>query len=116
VQVSVLFIYPDTSTSTNTGAKKKIVDGNQGIAESGYFKVFPNPIADNFTLALNNNFTGKMNIKIVSAAGVTVRSFESNKDQPTSQLNLNIKELAAGVYYVHVQIGEWSDVKKILKL
>jgi hypothetical protein len=59
---------------------------------------------------------GKMNVQIVNQGGAVIRSFIFNKDQVINQITLPANDLAAGVYFVHVQIGTWSDKRKIVKL
>ena len=78
--------------------------------------IYPNPVRDNFVLQLNNNQTGKMNVQVVNQAGEIVHSFLFNKDQVVNQVTVPTSDLATGVYFIHVQIGTWSDRRKIVKL
>ena len=71
---------------------------------------------DNFVLQLNNSHMGKMNVQVVNQAGAIVRSYLFNKDQIVNQITVPANDLPTGVYFVHVQIGTWSDKRKIVKL
>jgi len=92
-----------TDSSNSTGARNSIA-------------VYPNPVADNFNIEISNNNTGKMSIQIVNQAGAVVKSFIFDKDQETKQVNLSSQGFIRGVYFVRVQIGNWSGTKKIIKL
>ena len=57
-----------------------------------------------------------MNVQVVNQAGEIVHSFLFNKDQVMNQVTVPTNDLATGVYFIHVQIGTWSDRRKIVKL
>lgn len=59
---------------------------------------------------------GKMKVEVVNEAGSIIRSYLFNKDQIVNQVTLPANDLAAGVYFIRVQIGTWSDRRKIVKL
>jgi endoglucanase len=102
-------------STTQSVTTAEAVDQNN-LSENPSFKIYPNPVTDNFILQLNNSHMGKMNVQVVNQAGVIVRSYIFSKDQIVNQVTLPVNDLAAGVYFVHVQIGTWSDKKKIVKL
>jgi len=78
--------------------------------------VYPNPVADNFNVEISNSNTGKMSVQIVNQAGAVINSFIFDKDQETKLVKLQSTGLIGGVYFVRVQIGNWSGTKKIIKL
>jgi parallel beta-helix repeat protein len=86
------------------------------LNEKPSFTIYPNPVRDNFVLQLNNSQTGKMNVQVVNQAGAIIRSYLFNKDQILNQVTVPANDLPTGVYFIHVQIGTWSDKKKIVKL
>ena len=91
------------------------IDQNN-LIEKPSFVIYPNPVRHNFVLQLNNSHTGKMNVQVVNQAGAIVRSYLFNKDQMVNQVTVPANELPTGVYFIHVQIGTWSDQRKIVKL
>jgi len=101
-----------TTLAENTA---EIVDENN-LTEKPAFTIYPNPVRDNFVLQLNNSQTGKMNVQVVNQTGAIIRSYLFNKDQMVNQVNVPANDLPTGVYFVHVQIGTWSDKRKIVKL
>src|SRR6185436_1609066 len=101
-----------TTLAENTA---EIVDENN-LTEKPSFVIYPNPVRDNFVLQLNNNHTGNMNVQVISQAGELIRSYLFNKDQVLNQVTVPAYGLPKGVYFIHVQIGTWSDKRKIIKL
>jgi hypothetical protein len=57
-----------------------------------------------------------MNVQVVNQTGAIIRSYLFNKDQMVNQVTVPANDLPTGVYFVHVQIGTWSDKRKIVKL
>jgi hypothetical protein len=121
ISLSSLTLAPYTSTvlilasgAQSVGAAE-IVD-EIDLTEKPSFTIYPNPVRDNFVLQLNNSQTGKMNVQVVNQAGAIVRSYLFNKDQMVNQVTVPANELPTGIYFIHVQIGTWSDKKKIVKL
>lgn len=83
---------------------------------SQVFSIYPNPVDKVFSMQINNNYTGAMNVQIVNMAGMIVKQYKLSKALPVSQLNLSVSELPTGTYFVKVQIGKWSDTRKLIKL
>lgn len=71
-------------------------------------ELFPNPARDISTLMLPQ---GQWQVSLVDASGKTVRGFEN---VTTSQLELDLSNLARGVYFVHVQSDDGAVVKKLV--
>ncbi len=80
------------------------------------FSIYPNPAQNNCTLLLSNKHLGKISIQISDRSGKIVRAFELEKTQSVSKDNLFINGLPPGTYFIKVQIGNWSESKKLIKL
>jgi hypothetical protein len=104
-----------SGSTTQSIATAEVVDQNN-LIEKPSFVIYPNPVRDNFVLQLNNSQMGKMNVQVVNQAGAIIRSYLFNKDQIVNQITVPAKDLPTGVYFIHVQIGTWSDKGKIVKL
>ncbi len=85
-------------------------------ATGSEFTLFPNPVHDQVTLRLNNDQTGKMLVQITDAFGAVRASYAFSKTAEFMQVNLNTSNLAAGIYFVRIQVGNKGLVKKIVKL
>jgi hypothetical protein len=98
-----------TQAATNT-------EEETNLSAKPSFVIYPNPVRNNFVLQLNNSQMGKMNVQVVNQAGAIIRSYLFNKDQVVKEVTVPANDLPTGVYFVHVQIGTWSDKRKIVKL
>jgi hypothetical protein len=77
-------------------------------------ELFPNPTSGSFSLKVDNNYYGKVNVKIFSLDGKNVHNKVFEKTSATDTFTINEEELAKGTYFVKIQIGELSETKKIL--
>lgn len=92
------------------------VDSSQTASVPVSFNLYPNPVQDHFSLDISNAYTGGMNVLVVSQSGTTVRNIMTQKEGNSIHLEVNCSGLAAGIYFVRVQIGSnWSIVKKVVK-
>ena len=108
-------LIPQSGGTTLAENTAEIVD-ESNLTEKPSFTIYPNPVRDNFVLQLNNSQTGKMNVQVVNQNGAIIRSYLFNKDRMVNQVTVPANDLPTGVYFVHVQIGTWSDKRKIVKL
>jgi len=108
------FTLIENATGTTTATAKSAGDAEiQTVA----LDVFPNPVQDRFVLQVNNSYTGQMKVQVVDLSGVVQKEFILSKSQAgASQTYLSIGDLKTGEYIITVQIGDWSDTKKISKL
>ena len=109
--------------TVNAAAKPTPPPSELGNADSStadmgknLFTIYPNPVTDNFNVEINSNHTGKMIIQIISPAGAVINSSIFDKDQENKKVSLVSKGLTPGVYFVRVQIGNWTETKKMVKL
>jgi hypothetical protein len=100
--------------TTSSAATESSIEVSQTTSS---FDVFPNPVEDRFVLQVNNANTGQMKVQIVDMNGTVQKEFALTKNQTgASQTYLSIGDLKAGEYIISVQIGTWSESKKISKL
>lgn len=72
----------------------------QNGAEAVVFNVFPNPASENITISYPSKNSAEINIEVMDAAGKLVikKSQVFNKNNPN--LNINISNVAKGVYFL----------------
>lgn len=89
------------------------VDRNLGTEEffADNFSIYPNPVKDVFYLTAKNQ-TAIQNVKVIDMNGRTVNEMNTSD---VSELQLNIADLNAGVYFVKVQSESGVGTTKIVK-
>jgi hypothetical protein len=107
-----------TVTATNAAGCSNKTTITQNVAEcvglkennalTG-LKVYPNPTNGVFTIELNNN-----SVKTVEVTDITGRLILANTSV-AEQINVNIADLANGIYYVKFQSETATEVIKIVK-
>ncbi|MFI5185216.1 MAG: right-handed parallel beta-helix repeat-containing protein [Chitinophagales bacterium] len=113
---SAVLVTVSGSTTKTVANTEELLDGTQMSIDKASLRIYPDPVEDNFTVDLNNSHTGTMSIQIINQAGAVRHSFIFIKDQQINHLTLPSKDLSAGVYFVRIQIGAWSETRKIVKL
>jgi hypothetical protein len=108
-------IYTVTVTNANgCSAKATIV---QNVSEClglktnsvNSAKVYPNPTAGEFTVELNN--TSEKTVEVVDVTGRIISSSTSSQEV----VNVNISNLANGVYYLKIKSNTSFEVIKVVK-
>jgi endoglucanase len=107
---------------TGTTAARAVTTNASGLdlqdaaAAEAAVQIFPNPVRDAFTLNLNNPYTGKMLIQVMDVSGAIRKEYATDKNQPVSQVMVNISGLATGTYFVRITVGNWQTTRKIVKI
>jgi acetyl esterase/lipase len=79
--------------------------------------IYPNPVTDRVLLQTNTASTGKMKVQVYNVGGTAVKEFNFNKETSGAlQTYLSLGDLSAGEYFIKIQIGDWTETKKIVKL
>jgi poly(3-hydroxybutyrate) depolymerase len=77
--------------------------------------LYPNPAKSGFTVQVNNALTGTLIVQVIDATGRIRQVQALHKDQSAMQVSMSAESLSAGTYFVRVQIGAWSNIKKLMK-
>jgi hypothetical protein len=81
-----------------------------------HLQVYPNPVQDVVRLDISNGRMGAMNVQIIDVTGRTMKVFGFEKEQQDLQVSLSAGDLPRGNYFLKVQIGNWSVVRKLVKM
>jgi hypothetical protein len=79
------------------------------------FYIYPNPASDMLSLKWSGIQRGKITVSILNQSGQVVRNYEGNKSGNELLMQINVIDLASGLYILHVQSTEGTYHKKFLK-
>jgi hypothetical protein len=87
----------------------EVCPGFSELSHTGSIRVYPNPTSGDFTVEMNSGLD-----KTIEVTDLTGRVILSGSTVENT-FNVNISELAGGLYYVKVTSGNAIDVIKIIK-
>ena len=77
--------------------------------------VFPNPASEMATITYTSNYEGALTFKFFDAAGRSIETWTIQSAEGEYTRELNLVNLAPGVYYVRVTGGNADQTIKIVK-
>ncbi|MBA3648889.1 MAG: T9SS type A sorting domain-containing protein [Chitinophagales bacterium] len=103
-------VYTNTWTLT-----PKAVTKEEELAALSSLDIFPNPIQSTATLNYTLDEPSLVSIQILDLSGKNVKTiWNRNENEGTHQLNFNREGLNSGAYMIQIQIGNNTEVKKIV--
>jgi len=103
---------------TSNIAVKEYEKQNQTITDhpgTGTFTVYPNPFTKSLTIECFNLNDGKYKIRIFDVFGVLVLEREVVKKEDLYIRNVNCSKLKTGLYFIEIEVGKNSFVRRIIK-
>ncbi len=86
---------------------------NESSKEVAELNVFPNPAKDNFNLTFVNDNASDVNVEITNSIGQLVKKETLPSSKGMVNHLLNVAELKAGIYFVKIDVGSKSSVRKL---
>jgi hypothetical protein len=83
------------------------------VNHESYYSVYPNPMADHFTIGINKLQNSDVEINLYNSIGVSVKSEVLQSGDLTKEINMN--DLPLGVYYLELKSNNIIHSKKIVK-
>ena len=110
-------------TSTNDGGLLKFNDNifsaitatKELLIDNSLLKIYPNPVADQLQISIDNDWQGELNFQVVNALGQTVRSTSFEKNETHFSQPMRVAELPVGIYRLLVSDGEKMMVQAFVK-
>lgn len=81
----------------------------ENLKQSPLFSIYPNPSKDIFTLKIPGQKS--CSVKVLNLLGQSIRCLQSDL---SNDLSVDLTGKPKGIYFVHVNIGNTSEVKKII--
>jgi hypothetical protein len=95
---------------------RKFLDEAVGVStpnKKGGITIYPNPSKNSLTIDLNNDYTSKIEIKLIDCNGKTVTDIYSGI--PSSNfMEFNTSNLPKGIYFIQLESERDSMTKKII--
>ncbi|NRS88475.1 O-glycosyl hydrolase [Flavobacterium sp. 7E] len=113
-------LYDSSSTSQNlqwsiteiTTTAAKTTAAKISSSEQNTLSIYPNPVEDVLTLDVKeNDIKTNSKVNIYDNSGLLVKSFEFDASNPS----LSVKELKAGLYFIHVEGSYKNYTNKFIK-
>lgn len=102
----VFKVIPTTSSKSLNTASNSLED----------IQLYPNPFKDFVTIrGLHQKTAESMNYKLYNLLGSCLISHKVDKKDITDELKIQLNNLTKGVYFLKVEIGELTTIKKIIK-
>jgi hypothetical protein len=92
------------------------VAGVLGISENelaNAISLYPNPANNKVNITVNDNAYDSIKIQVFNSLGQRLQSTESN-DQSTNNFSLDVSNLAAGLYFINIDVDGVKASKKLL--
>ena len=104
------------TVGTQNALASKMGDDSTAENVTSSLVVFPNPVHDQLTIRINNELTGTILVQLTDAYGAIRGAYNFSKTGSFTQVSLSTSNLTSGIYFVRIQIGNRSEIRKIIKL
>ncbi|HIA07167.1 MAG TPA: T9SS type A sorting domain-containing protein [Flavobacteriales bacterium] len=104
---TVIYVFPGGPTS---------VDQEEESSRLSIEPIFPNPTSDNLSLIISGNADGKnIKVSLLTIEGKILKEFEYSAPHDNLEVNLNIANLPAGLYFIGATTGYDTVYRKFVK-
>ena len=76
---------------------------------------YPNPVNEVLQLEWNSPWYGEVSINIVNTTGQIVKSETRSKNMSVLEGNMNLGNLAEGIYIIQVSQNGYSQYQRVIK-
>ena len=103
--------------SCGTLGKKEIASNTEGVRQSSedFISVYPNPTKNSASININANYRGTITMNVLSATGEVISTYINNEFNGLELMEINLSNLAVGMYFIDINYGLTHKVYKIQK-
>jgi hypothetical protein len=91
-----------------------VIAGINEATLNSNFTIYPNPATNKLNVALSNNRSENVSVKIINNIGQIVKTLSLGNSTDIDQ-QIDLSELSSGIYFVKTTIGNASSTKKLIK-
>lgn len=87
-----------------------------GVSSEDEIVVYPTEVRNHFTMKLDNGHYGEVSISIMDGEGHVIQSSKFRKTSSSFTREVPVDTwISAGMYLLHIQFGDHSIVRRIIK-
>jgi predicted nucleotidyltransferase len=94
-----------------------VPEGYTGIDDVDPFKglsIYPNPTTGTFTIEIDDNIFGEVNIDIISEHGKAIRNLRSEKATEHYRTVIDLSSQPKGLYFINLKIDNYLATRKVI--
>jgi len=92
-----------------------VTDTREVLVDASIINLYPNPVSDNITIELENEWKGDLQIRVINMLGQVKADFKSSKTGTSFQLDWDAKQLPTGIYEILISNGEKMVATSFIK-
>lgn len=92
-----------------------IVNNLQGNPLQTGTEISPNPSEGIFKVSLNFAYQGNLDLEVISIEGKTLKKLSVQKNTANTEFEIDLSELASGMYFLKIQNNEAQTIKRLMK-
>lgn len=75
-------------------------------ASTNSLVLYPNPVSTTMTVQVNNSITGDLQISVLTASGIAVKTIKATKSSTQFSQQVNMQDVAQGTYVVEIKFAD----------
>ena len=96
--------------------KSVVLDAEDELPLAERIDVYPNPTQHVAQLAFADDYRGDVSVQVTDITGHVLRTVKFRKSQQSLRQQLDLRNVAAGVYLIQIEAGKRKVVKRLVKL
>ncbi len=114
--IKFITIGPNNPNGTiNFEVNETFVTKIEDVLNGASLKVFPNPVDDNMNVQIEVRKNTNLNISVNTLLGETVITDNKDLNEGIQTININLKNLPTGIYFLNLSDGQEIISHKIMK-
>jgi hypothetical protein len=114
---SITYSYTDGNGCQNSFSQNINVQSCIGVEEYGFgenIQIYPNPTSGMFSISASNATFSELQISVTDIQGKVIFSETDNNISPDYNKQINLEELAKGIYYIRLSNGTEMSIRKLI--
>ena len=92
------------------------MSSTQTLKDLGTLSIFPNPVVHELNFNFESELNGELNIRITDLRGRTYNQLSLQKNETLINSQLNVAQLASGIYFLNITMKDKNIATRFMKL